>query len=251
MIKTITSLEHSLVKHLTKLRLNRDYRHEHQTVIVAGIKPATELCQRGHLKSILVYNETFIPDNIGEADIYLVNEAIMKKVSGMQNPEGLLIEILMPQPAVIDQQKSIIVLDGINDPGNMGTLLRTALALGWDMAYVLENSCDPYNEKALRAARGATFRLPILIGNWKELNQLVTQHAWQPFVADLKGILPESLPKHKRKLLVLSNEAHGTSSQAQALCTKVTVPMAGPMESLNVAAAGAILMYLFQSQADK
>ena len=85
----------------------------------------------------------------------------MKKISGMQTPEGLVVEIEMPKPAPLEGLKYLLALDGVSDPGNVGALLRTALALGWQGIFILDESCDPFNDKALRSARGATFRLPL------------------------------------------------------------------------------------------
>lgn len=248
MIRKLSSMDHSHVKHLAKLRLNRDYRYEHQSVIVAGIKPVMELISHCHVKSLLAYDETFIPQGVKADEIFLVDEQIMKKVSGMVSPEGLLAELAMPLQADFHGMKKVVALDAIGDPGNIGSLIRTALALGWDGIYLLENCCDPYNEKSLRAARGATFRIPIRMGSWSDLKRLIKDNEWFPVVADLKGVSPESLSKKERIILILSNEAHGPSENASALGTKVSIPMSGKMESLNVSVAGALLMYSFEAK---
>ena len=176
-----------------------------------------------------------------------MTEAILKKVSGVQTPEGIAAEIAMPSFTSLKGMKKVIALDEVNDPGNLGTLIRTALALGWEGAYLLNNSCDPYNDKALRAAKGATFRLPLQRGNWKELEQLITLNQLDPIVADIDGTPIENVTAKERILLVLSNEAKGPSVEAKQICSTVTIPMPGPMESLNVSTAGAILMYTLNS----
>lgn len=249
-MRELTSLQHPLVKHLVHLRQNRIYREEHQSVVVVGIKPVTEVSQKNHVKLLLAYDETFIPKGISADDIIIVNEEIMKKISGMEHPEGLLAEIAMPKMDIesvsLKDKKFIIVCDGVSDPGNLGNLLRTGLALGWEAAVMLGNSCDPFNDKALRAARGATFRLPIVQSTWKDLAKVIEKNGLQPIVADLDGTPLENVKFPKGVLLVLSNESHGVSDEAKQICKKVTIPMPGPMESLNVATAGAILMYAFR-----
>src|SRR6185295_12199026 len=97
------------------------------------------------------------------------------------------------------------------------------------------HSCDPFNEKAIRAARGAHFRLPLAMGSYEDLKRIVKENNLDPLVADLEGSTPSELSKNKGKLLVLGNEANGASAEIQQFCSKVTIPMPGEMESLNVA----------------
>ncbi len=179
--------------------------------------------------------------------IYLVTDDVMKKVSGMIHSEGIVAEFPMPSNCSLEGKKSMIVLDNINDPGNLGTLLRTGLALGWEGAFLVGNCCDPYNEKALRASRGACFHLPLQQGSWNELKALALRNSLTPLLADLEGVHPSAIHEEKL-LLVLSNEARGPSEEAIAFCKRVTIPLVGDMESLNVAIAGGILMYVLQQR---
>jgi TrmH family RNA methyltransferase len=120
--------------------------------------------------------------------------------------------------------------------------------MGWEGAFLVGEGCDPFNEKALRAARGATFRLPLRTGSWDELQALATENHWVPLVADLDGKAPSSFHEIKQGILVLSNESHGPSDAALRFCQKVSIPMSGKMESLNVAVAGGILMYALKKK---
>lgn len=243
----ITSLQHDLVKHFVRLRQNRDYREEHQSVLIMGNKMISEICPHHHTKMLMVYDTTFIPPSVKADQVFLVNEAIMQKVTGLLSPEGLVAEVSMPKPASLEGMRYILACDAVSDPGNLGALLRSALALGWQGAFILTNSCDPYNDKALRVAKGATFRLPIAIGSWDDLNKVIEKNRLKPFVADIKGTPLNELSSTENALLVMSNESHGLSEEAQRICQKVTIPMPGEMESLNVAVAGAILMYTLKS----
>lgn len=242
-MKRVTSANHLLVKHLVKLRQNRDYRYEHQSLVIEGIKPVEELGRNIRFKLIVTYNEAMIPLGAEADEILIVNDVVMKKVSGMQSPEGLVIEIAMPKPAALDGFKHLLVLDGVSDPGNVGNLLRTALALGWQGVFVLEDSCDPFNDKALRAARGATFRLPIAWGNIEDLKNLVRNNLLTPIVADIYGKDLSTVSSDEAVLLVMGNEAHGPSKEIKEMCQAVTIEMPGIMESLNVSVAGGIMMY--------
>jgi len=245
MPRQITSVQHPLVKHMVRLRQNRDYRYEHRSLLLEGIKPIAEIGGKFHFKTLMMLNETLLPIGIKADEILIVNESIMKKVSGMQTSEGIIAEIEMPEPASLKGLKFIVAFDGIADPGNLGTLLRTALALGWEGAFIIDETCDPFNEKALRAARGATFRLPIAWGNWQMLHELISKNHLNPVVADLQGTPIEKCERKDSILLVLSSESQGVSEDARKVCDPVTIPMPGEMESLNVAIAGGILMYSF------
>lgn len=248
MFRRISSAQHEWVKHLVKLRQNHDYRYEHQSLVIEGLKPINEVCRCQRPKKLIATDETILPVGVEADEVAIVTESVMEKISGMRTPEGLVAEIPMPKPASLRNKGHIIALEGIADPGNVGTLLRTALALGWDGAFILDESCDPFNEKALRAARGATFRLPLAWGKWDDLKLLIQENHLQPIVADLKGHRLQDLAVKNGVALLLGNEAHGASEQAKKLCQSVTIAMPGEMESLNVSVAGGIMMYALKAE---
>ncbi len=140
----------------------------------------------------------------------------------------------------------MLALDGISDPGNLGNILRTALALGWEGVFILHEGCDPFNEKTMRAARGANFRIPIQSGTIEDLKILIQTNKLLPYVASLKGTSVTSLTPNENTILVLGNEAHGPSEEIVNLCQSVKIPMPGDMESLNVSVAGGILMFMLR-----
>ena len=238
----ITSLQHPLVKHLVKLRTNRSYRTAEKKVLIVGENLVKEI----PLSTLLTVNEA--PKELKFEKHYIVTEAIMKKITGLEHPEGIAAEVYMPAEATFKSVKRLLILDGVNDPGNMGTLIRTALALGWEGVYITSNSCDPFNDKALRAAKGATFRLPLAFGDWDDLKSLLSRHQINPYAADMGGSPIQEIDKNQSIALIMGNEARGISSEADQLCTKIAIPMSGKMESLNVAVAGGILMYCLENQ---
>lgn len=239
----ITSTQHPLVKHWVKLLQSKDYRYENQKILIEGKKLVNEVSSLFPLDKLIVSNKNLIPKGIRTDTIFIVSESIMNKISGVQKAEGVMAELPMPAEQNLNNKNYIIVLDRINDPGNMGTLLRTALALDWQGVFIIEGSCDPYNDKALRAAKGATFKIPFRIGSWPQLTSLMSQENWEPYVADLTGINLTLIKKAPKRLLILGNESKGPSLEALSNCTKITIPMNPQMESLNVSVAGAILMY--------
>jgi RNA methyltransferase, TrmH family len=235
MAKKIESLQHPLIKHLVKLRQDRAYRYTCKRVFVEGKNLINEL---PHAIAIVGIEDNF-PPHLKSCERVVVTPAVMQKISAVKTPEGLIAEVEMPPNQSMLEKEFILAIDGVSDPGNLGTLLRTALALGWEGAFILEGSCDPYNEKALRAAKGATFRLPLCQGSWDELMKIPKPR----YVADLQGESIKDYRPKKGAILVLGKESLGVSPLAKKECTPLTIPMSGAMESLNVAAAGAILMY--------
>lgn len=244
--KEITSLQNPMIKHFVKLRQNADYRHEHQTAVIEGPKLIQEICAKQPAKVIIAYDESYLPPGVKVDELLIVSEEIMHKISGVQSSEGIVAEVALPQPGDLSHKKWVIAIDGINDPGNLGTILRTALALGWEGVFILPESCDPFNEKALRASRGAVFRLPTVQGTWRDLKEFITKNQFTPLAADLSGSDLGKLKTPEKTILILSNEAHGVSAEAKSVCQAVTIPMPGSMESLNVSVAGGILMYILR-----
>lgn len=240
----ITSLQHPTVKHLVKLRHNRDYREEHGSAVIEGAKMISEVCQHIAPKSLFVLDQLLVPSGLKSGPVVTVSEEVLAKITGTPAPEGIVAEVPIPPQASLQGKKRLVALDGINDPGNMGTLLRTALALGFEGVFLFHDCCDPCNDKALRAAKGATFHLPIRSGNWEELKAFADQAGLPLYAADLTGTPASEARFPEGLILVLGSEAHGLSQQVREGCHPITIPQHGAIDSLNVAVAGGILMYV-------
>lgn len=238
-INTIQSLQNPVIKHLVKLRQNSDYRYEHESVIVEGPQLIQEVSQSHPIKRIVTIDECLVPPAVKCGELYVVSQAALDKISGLVHSPGILAEVQLPAPSKLDKVRFLLVIDRISDPGNLGTLIRSALAFGWEGVFVLDNSCDLFNEKAIRSARGATFRLPYALGSGEDLKKLLKKNRLKAWVADTAGTPLNQVAKEDSAALILSNESAGPSTDGQ----KITIPMPGPMESLNVAIAGSILLY--------
>ncbi|XP_020257251.1 uncharacterized protein LOC109833834 isoform X2 [Asparagus officinalis] len=211
------------------------------------------------------------------ASVVHVSPSVMKKLSGMQSIDSIEGVALMRIPGSfydmdVNQEEDIhwnsvpsphriLVLDGIQDPGNLGTLLRSAVAFNWDGVFLLSGCCDPFNEKALRAARGASFQLPLVSGNWSHLNSLRSKFHMKMLAAhpgncgEVQSKGPSALSRQfvdsfsdLPLCLVLGSEGSGLSMQTMQSCELVSIPMGGMFESLNVSVAGGIFLYMLQSQ---
>ncbi len=239
----ITSLQHPLVKHFVKLRQKRRYRYSSRSVLLEGLNAIKDLSHILETKHLLLREGLRIPDGLQAEKVIFMPEELIKKISSVENSEGFIAEFTMPEASSLLDSSSLLVLDGIQDPGNVGTLIRTAMALGWQGVFLLDNSVDPYNDKALRASKGASLLVPLRQGTWDELTPLIEGREGLCFVADAEGLDFQSFQKEKNIILILGNEAKGPSLQALKCGTKVSVKMEGNMESLNVAVAGGILMH--------
>lgn len=233
--KKITSLQHPLIQHWVQLRTERAYREETQRLLVVGEKMSRELPIE-----ILIALEP--SSEIDCKETYLVTEPILKKITGLNQPDGFAAEIGLPAPEDLSGKKFLLILDQIADPGNLGTLLRTALALNWEGVIVTPGTVDLFNDKALRAAKGAHFHLPYARMTPEEIAQLHLHF----YTADLEGEPLGTSHFQAPMALILSSEGHGAKIWPKS--KKITIPMSGQTESLNVAASGAILLYAMRLQ---
>ena len=242
-MQNIKSLQHPLIKHLVKLRDNKSYRLECQAALISGTKLILELSKTHRFKTLLVVEGNSAPREIRAETIVFVTEEIMKKITLLQKPEPFAAEIPLPSYGALPKGKDLLILDRISDPGNLGNLLRTAFALGWESIFLTTHTVDPFNDKALRAAKGATFHLNIQIGSYEEIEKLLSTHSLSLLIAEVGGTpLAQYKPKHPIAL-VLGNEAHGSDPRLQSKGEKIAIPIDPKMESLNVSSAGAILMF--------
>ncbi len=240
----ITSTQHPIVKRFVKLRQDKSFRKEEKSVVIVGLRLIKEISCQFRIKTLIVDRD--FPGISAEKEIFATSE-ILKKITGLQEPEGVAAEIALPEKGLVENNQFLLVLDGISDPGNLGTLLRTALALGWDGVFLTPHTADPFNDKAIRAAKGACFFLPIQEGSYEELELLIKKNNMTTYVADLKGKLLSDCQIKSPLALILGSESHGPSSWSKKQGSAISIPMGKNSDSLNVATAGAILMYQLKS----
>jgi len=163
-------------------------------------------------------------------------------------PQGVLAIAEIPDRtlerlAVADRVR-LLVLDAVQDPGNVGTILRTAAALGVDATIALPGTVDLWNAKVVRSAMGAHFRHPALTSTWEELDAFRAANGVSLWVADVGGDSIDGRPAPGRLALVVGNEGGGVSEDARERADRlVSIPIASTVESLNVAVATGILLH--------
>lgn len=238
--KALTSLQHPIVKHCCLLRSKRKYRGEKREVVVPGLKMVREIAETLPCHTLFISQD--ISDLPPSKQLYQITPEMMMKITGLPSPEPMAALFPMPEEATLNGKKPLLVLDQISDPGNMGTLIRTALAFGFEGTFLLGEATDPYHDRAIRASKGAVFRLPVAHATHEEFAAFAKAEKLAVIVADTKGS-PIEDSKIRVDALILGSESHGPAELLLQQFPTTSIPMSGEMESLNVAAAGAILMY--------
>ncbi|PRW61461.1 rRNA methyltransferase mitochondrial [Chlorella sorokiniana] len=283
----ISSTANQAVKHCVRLRESAKYRGETGSALICGRDLVQELAPLlAPMRALVALDGAALSDSVPSQRYVTVTPPVMQKLTGLGTcpPSMLAAEVALPQPADLlrtprGQLTRVLALDGIQDAGNLGTLCRSALALGWQAVVLLPGCCDPFNDKAIKASRGAVFKLPLAQCSLEQWQQLVEAHGllslaaepdrgssssssdgndWQAAAASQQQQahaqegLPGSLEGVQQRLadlpvcLCLGAEGQGLSPAVLQRCRPVSIPQAAGgqlMESLNVAAAGAILMF--------
>ena len=235
MIKVITSKDNPRVKYAASLRDSKT-REEHRQFIGESRKSLDLAISQNLVKEVFTYEALDIDESITQ---YLVNENVMNKLSTSKHPEGVLFIANYPNFKK-DNFNKILYLDEINDPGNLGTMIRTALAFNFDAVVTSPNSVSLYNEKTLAACKGSNYLIPVFS---KSLNEIKRDHKVIVTTLSEDSIDVNELSKPNKFILVMGNEAHGVNKEIiKSADIKVKIPISN-IDSLNVGVAAGILMY--------
>ncbi|MBQ2909697.1 MAG: RNA methyltransferase [Bacilli bacterium] len=239
----ITSAENEKVKKFKKLQ-KKKYRDEYNQYIVEGHHLILEAFKRGAIEELIVMEGKDLPV---PAPYTYYSYDVMKKISSMDNPPEV-----MALCKRFDENKEvkgdkILVLDGIQDPGNLGTIIRSAVAFNIDTIVLTENTVDLYNPKVLRATQGMMFHINIITRNAMELVLLLQNLGIPVYGTDVSGgVDVRDLEPHEKEkfALVMGNEGNGVRPEINSRCTKkLYIEMNRNVESLNVGIAASILLY--------
>ena len=234
MIKAITSKDNPRVKFACSLKENK-YRQIHKMFLAETFKSLEMAVSANVVTEVFTLEYLDLPEEITQN---LVSEEVLKKISSNVNPEGVVF-ICKMMDLEVNEPKKILYLDEITDPGNMGTLLRTALAFSYDLVVTSEKCVSIYNEKVINSSKGAIFKMPVRKGRLKEYKEGRTV-----IVSTLsdKSVSLDEVKVPSNFVLVLGNESRGVSKDTLALADiEVKIPISN-IDSLNVSVAGGILM---------
>ena len=254
-MQVITSKDNEVIKNIRKLK-EKKYRDVQHSYIVEGIKMIREaIIEKARIKTIIICEECMKDGSIDQKLLYeiakyeciYVSQKVFSLLTDVQNPQGILAVIeKQDQEENIDYKQDIIVaLDGIQDPGNLGTILRTIDSVGLNQVIVSKETADAYNPKVVRSTMGAIFRVNIiesknLISTFKNAKK----HHYKIMATSLDTNTTIYETDYHKKILVIGNEANGVSKDILELADeKVKIPMLGKTESLNASVATAIILY--------
>ena len=254
-MQIITSKNNEFVKEIKKLKENK-YRDQNKQFIVEGIKMVAEAIEeKADINTIVVCEDCINDGSIDKKLLYeiakfnciYVNEKVFNIITDVTNPQGIL--------AVINQNRKnneidytadfIVALDGIQDPGNLGTILRTADSANLKQLIVSNETADCYNSKVVRSTMGGIFRVNVIRENnlVESLKQL-KQQGFEIVVTSLETNNSIYNISYNKKVVVIGNEANGVSKEVLELADKkVKIPMLGKTESLNAGVAAGIMIY--------
>ncbi len=220
----------------------KKYRNQHGLFVVEGLKLVQELLN-SHFKVYGVYTtRTDILENIVPDVVHLITESELKRMSGLQSPNGILGVFYIPEPTRPSFSDWIVALDDVRDPGNLGTIIRLCDWFGVQHLVCSKQTVDCYNSKVLQATMGSITRVHMLYTDLETFIQEAPVPAYGTFL-DGDSIYANKLPE--KGILLLGNEGKGISSTLKTLMDhKITIPQYGKKttESLNVAMAAAILL---------
>ena len=241
MIKKIESKNNKFIISLAKL-VDKKERNLRKEYLIEGLHLVDEAYKEQVLECVIGINEAEL--NKYDVDKILVTEEVIKKLTTTINSQNIIGLVKMKDYS-FSKQKKIVILDDIQDPGNLGTIIRTAAALGYDAVVTSNNSVDFYNDKTIRSSQGSIFKIDLikldLIPFIKKLKEL----DYKVYGTSLKnGVNLKNITSSEKIALIFGNEAHGVRDEILNLTTKnIYIEMQNRVESLNVAVTSAIILY--------
>ena len=262
-MQKITSKENEFIKHVKKLK-DKKYRDQSNEYVIEGIKLIKEALQeKAQINQIVICEDCekseILSDDlkyeIAKQECIYVPQNIFKTISEVSTPQGILAIVqknnVEAQSSEIAYNEDIIVaLDDIQDPGNLGTILRTVDSVGLKQILVSKGTADSYNPKVVRSTMGAIFRVKIIeCENLSETLKQIKKHKYEVLATSLQTTNNIYDIDYNKKVIVIGNEANGVSKEILDLAdVKVKIPMLGKTESLNASVATGIMLYEYVRQ---
>lgn len=253
MVKQITSVTNPTVVEFAKLSTSK-VRFLTGLFLVEGEKSLEDILESEiEIRDIFV-SEDFDYSNLPEDLVTVASEAVMKKLSSSDNPPKVITVAYQRNYDLFDfnGMNRLLLLDGISDPGNMGTIIRLAAAFGYDGIFLYGNCVDPYNPKVIRSAAGNFFKVPFAtVPNAFALKDFRPYFTVMTDLHEPDTDSPEDIPLEDKFILVFGSEANGISKEILDIPHWNTNIKTQSVESLNVATAAAIIMYEFSKKYQK
>ena len=248
MNKVITSVKNEKIKGLKKLH-QRKYRKQMNAFLVEGEHLMEEaLASDWEVKELIVSEEVAVPDMAKHLPVTEVTKQVFKELSFTASPQGMMAVVEIKKEEAVNGEV-VVLLDAVQDPGNAGTIIRTADAAGAD-GIILGSGCvDLYNDKVIRATQGSIFHLPIIHADLEEKLLRLKEADYRVWATALeKAENYKDLPIPQKTALIFGNEGAGVKeSLLEKADERVTIPILGKAESLNVSIAAGVLLYYLKN----
>ena len=246
----ITSKDNEIIKNIKKLK-EKKYRLD--SYIVEGIKMVKEAISENQEIALIAIREDFKIDfDTKNIKTVTISNKIFNDISDVKTPQGILAVIKKNQNNQIEtNQEYILVLDSLQDPGNMGTIIRTADSANINQIIINKTTVDPYSPKVIRSTMGAIYRTNIIeVEDLKTTLKEMKSKGFQIITTDLKATQSiYDINYNNKTVVVIGNEANGVSQEIlQTADKKVIIPMLGKTESLNASIAASIMIYEYVRQ---
>lgn len=241
-MEKITSINNQLIKDIYQLK-QKKYRNQTKKFMVEGLHLVEEAYKNKVLK-IVLSNDELLLNKFNNVKTVLVNNQIIEKLSNTTTPQNVLgvVDIIENKFELADKY---LILDGVNDPGNLGTIIRTSLALGVNHLILSNNTVDIYNDKVIRATQGAIFKANIYYTDLEDIYKKLKQNNIKIITTSLEANKAlNDLEKMDKFAIVVGNEANGISNVSKEYADElIIIPMKNNIESLNVGIASGIILY--------
>ena len=246
-VEHITSRQNPLVGHIRRLNASRAYRRERGEFVCDGPKLLAEALRWGaEITAVVAEEGRSVPCPPGAREVSVPAE-LLKSLSTTETPQGVLFLCRAPDLSAPDKLTGAryLVLDGVQDPGNVGTVWRTADAFGADGLILLPGCADPFSPKTVRATMGACFRLPVWEIERETLTARLTDAALPLYATALRADTEDVRRADLRRCaVVIGSEGKGVSEETLALCGQtLKIPMRARCESLNAAVAASVVLW--------
>ena len=241
----ITSRKNPLLQQVKKLLSSGKARKEAGLFVSDGTKLLSEAVKYylDNLETVILSDgiQASVPQHVR---LVRVPGDVMESISPMQTPQGALFVCRLPEKTQFQPQEGMLLLDGIQDPGNLGTMLRTADALGVPVA-LLEGCADPYSHKVVRSSMGAVFRTPVIQTTWAEVTACCKAAGIPVAVTALSDRASDIRSAEVKKMaVVIGSEGQGVRKEIlESADAELIIPMTAHCESLNAAVAASIVMW--------
>ncbi|RJP49154.1 MAG: RNA methyltransferase [Anaerolineaceae bacterium] len=248
----ITSNQNAKVKLVRALLGRGKERRETGAFVVEGVRLFEEAVKSGWEIRVALFDDSLNERGKSQveslrlrgADAEEVSPSVMKSLSETEAPQGVVVVVKFTSLPIPKSPNFILVPDQIRDPGNLGTLLRSAAAAGVQAVLLPPETTDAFAPKIVRAGMGAHFRVPIHAMGWDEISQVIKFEGLKVFIADMDGASCWDTDLRQPVALVIGSEAEGASESARRLAdSRISIPMPGEVESLNAGVAGSVLMF--------